>query len=234
VSDNALLREITLEIMNHQRPLYSLGAETGALRRLLEARAGYRIDPQLDIARGETLTAAGLAISPTQAAMCASEHARTAAFIRGLEQAIREASGRIHGRPIRILYAGCGPYALLAIPLMSLFPAEKVRFTLLDIHKQSIESAKTVVEALGFSEYVSNYSQEDACTYRVPADTAPDIVLSETMNACLAKEPLVTIACRLLSQADKAVMLPSSVRIDACLMDKGKEFEPGKRAWACL
>ena len=71
---------------------------------------------------------------------------------------------------------------------------------------------------------MTGYVHDDACNYRIADRQSPDIVLSETMNVCLAKEPLVTIACRLLSQAPTAILLPNRVFIDLCLIDPAKEF----------
>ena len=44
------------------------------------------------------------------------------------------------------------------------------------------------------------------------------------MNVCLANEPLVMIARHLLGQCGEAIMVPHSVRVDACLVDQSKEF----------
>ncbi len=80
-SDHALerLRQVTLQLLDARHPLYSLGPEVAALRDLLSARAPFQIDRSQDITDGETRFATGLAVSPTQAAMCADEVARTPA-----------------------------------------------------------------------------------------------------------------------------------------------------------
>jgi len=222
-SGNERLREVTLKIVSRERPLHSLIAETGKLAGLLVERSDFHIEAGRDIASGETRTDNGLAISPTMAALCLREPVRTAAFIRGAAQAIRDKCS-VTDRPLRVLYAGCGPYAPLVIPLMSLFPSRMAQYTLLDLHARSLESSRAIVHALGFSGHVSGYVHEDACSYSIPDHQKPDIIISETMNACLDKEPLVAIACRLLDQAPDAVILPSRVGIDACLMDVSKEF----------
>jgi len=224
MNDQLKLREITSKIVDARRPFWSLGAETVVLHDLLQERAAFRLDSHRDIAEGETLTSNGLAVSPTQAAMCAREVARTAAFIRKIEQAIRDTFLVEKGRPIRVLYAGCGPYALLAIPQMSLFSSEQIQFVLLDIHEAALASARTVVESLGFTHHVIRYVESDACRYQIPAEEQPDIIISETMNVGLAEEPLVAIACHLLKQSSAAILIPSLVRVDAYLIDDGKEF----------
>ena len=75
-----------------------------------------RTAPQEDISGGETLTSNGLALSPTMAAMCANDFVRTIQFIRGTHAAIADIRERFPDRPARVLYAGCGPYATLAVP----------------------------------------------------------------------------------------------------------------------
>jgi len=224
--DHTSLRQLTQNIIDVERPLWTLGAETGELYDFLQRRATFQIDPDQDISQGETRSENGLAISPTQAAMCAWEIARTAAFIRGLSQAIqhvRDSQGHA-SRPLLLLYAGCGPLALLAVPMMALFPPEEVQFVMLDIHQASISSARNVIETLKFTRHVKDYVVADACEFRSTTCPPPDIIISETMNVGLANEPLVTIARQLLDQCANAILIPRSVRVDACLVDESKEF----------
>ena len=177
-SGNERLREVTLKIVSRERPLHSLIAETGKLAELLVERADFHIEAGRDIASGETRTDNGLAISPTMAALCLREPVRTAAFIRGAAQAIRDKCS-VTDRPLRVLYAGCGPYAPLVIPLMSLFPSRMVQYTLLDLHARSLESSRAIVHALGFSGHVSGYVHEDACSYSIPDHQKPDIIITD-------------------------------------------------------
>jgi hypothetical protein len=183
-----------------------------------------RIDPSKELSEGETLTDNGLALSPAMAAMCAADSARTVVFIRGLHAAIQNDRNRSLGRPTRVLYAGCGPYATLAVPLMALFPPQELTFTVLDIHERSIESAKAVVNALGLEESVTSYEVVDALCYQVRPDQPPDIIVLEIMNACLEKEPQVAITRHLIDQAPQATLVPTLVRVDANLVDPAKEF----------
>lgn len=51
---------------------------------------------------------------PTGASMCILDSERTHVFLKGLVSAINKAKEVFEERPIRVLYAGCGPFALLA------------------------------------------------------------------------------------------------------------------------
>ena len=226
IEDAAIIEEfnrLTIETLTHDGPRGILAGIVGELVGILEKAAEFDIDRQLDIAEGETASSEGLAISPTQAAMCAGEFQRTAIFLRGLHDAIAEAVELKSPEPVRVLYAGSGPYATLAVPLMTVFPPEKVRFTVLDMHPVSIASAKSVVHRLGLDRSVAAYVLADACEYTIPGDAIPDILLSETMSAALEREPQVAIMRHLLGQAPDAVIVPESVRVEAFLVDTSKE-----------
>ena len=231
-SPSERLVHLAAAILDEWLPASAVGPEITALAGLLRAHATVHIDPAQASGDGETRTACGLAISPTLAGRCADDLARTAVFLRGLHRAIDDARSLRPDRPVRVLYAGCGPYALLAVPLMALAEPTALRVTLLDIHPASIDSARAVVEAFGLGAIVDGYETVDACAYRVPPDRVPDVVVSETMNVCLEKEPQVAIVRHLLSQAPAAALVPAEVRVDACLVDASKEFrfvEPGER-----
>ena len=61
-------------------------------------------------------------------------------FLRGISSAIMEATRRFPAQPIEVLYAGTGPYASLAIPLMHRFAPSEVKFTLLEVHETAVAS----------------------------------------------------------------------------------------------
>lgn len=216
------LERIAHAFLDPQKRLHDLIHYAQSLRDVLESRTGFRTDPEGGIGAGETRLDSGLAISPTTAAMCVRELLRTPAFIRGLGMAIREA---LHpDRPVRVLYAGCGPYALLALPLMTAFSRDQVVFTLLDIHEQCLVDAMELIDSLGLADHVSECICADAARYTIPADKIPDVIVSETMSVTLHNEPQVSIARNLLQQAPDARMVPQSVGVAACLLDSAKEF----------
>lgn len=215
------LRNIAQAILDPGKELADLIPEAQALRDLFEQRANFQIDHATGVGEGETRLASGLAISPTLAAMCIRELFRTAAFIRGLGNAIRDA--RHPHRPVRVLYAGCGPYALLALPLMTVFRKEQALFTLLDIHRECLDDAMKLIDSFGLAGHVDGCFCADATTFRIPAEAMPDVIVSETMAVALHNEPQVSIERNLLSQAPGAKMVPQRVSVEACVLRPGKE-----------
>lgn len=216
------LKRLAQAIVDPNKTVRDLISEAMALRDFFERKTNFQFDPSVNIASGETRLDSGLAVSPTIAAMCLRELARSVGFIRGVYQAIGDALQA--DRPVRVLYAGCGPYALLALPSMALMSPDRVRFTLLDIHQEALDRALALIDSFGFRAYLDDTLCADATRYRIPPDRQPDIILSETMAVCLHNEPQVTIARHLLSQAPKARMVPQSVSVEVCLLNPSKEF----------
>ena len=144
------LEKATRSLIDPETSAYSLRPELIEMTEILSEAQRHKTYQHPDIAGGETRTPNGLAISPKMAEMCTIDFMRTIKFIRGLHDAISNLKKIITGRPIQILYAGIGPYATLAVPLMSIFSSSEANFTLIDIHPESIESARSVIETLGF------------------------------------------------------------------------------------
>ena len=218
------LRSLSASILDPQLPAHSLRREVAALTKILADSGTFRNACQEDLSDGETRTASGLALSPTRAAMCADDFVRTIEFIRGTYAAIADIREQYPDRAARVLYAGCGPYATLAVPLMAIFSPQEAAFTLLDIHPESIESAKCIVATLGLADCVACCETMDAGLYQVDPDRPPDIILMEMMQACLASEPQVALTRHLLPQAPHAVLIPEEVRVDLVLVDPSREF----------
>lgn len=215
------LRNICEGIIDPAKDLIDIIQHAQALKDLLEQRTNFSPDTGLDISEGETRLASGLAISPALAAMCLRELFRTPAFIRGLHEAIREAIRP--GQPVRVLYAGCGPYALLALPLMTIFTREQVTFTLLDIHQECLDKAMALIDMFGLSDRVAESLCVDATLYRIADDKKPDVIVSETMAVCLRNEPQVSIARNLLTQSPEAILVPQSVSVELCMLHWSSE-----------
>jgi len=218
------LNRIAQDILDPEKTIVDLIPHIGDLRALLERHTLLKLTTEVNLAEDRTLLDSGMAVSPLMAAFCAREVLRSAAFIKGAGAAVQDAARE--DRPVRVLYAGCGPFALLALPLMAAFSAQQVVFTLIDIHPESLRCAQHLIDAFGFSSHVLEYVCTDATRYQIPPDSIPDVIVSETMNVCLGKEPQVSIARHLLAQAPDALMVPQAVSVEACLLDPSKEHSP--------
>lgn len=161
----------------------------------------------------------GKAISAEGAAHCLLEFKRTAVFLRGIKQAIDSKINYSNDR-IRVLYAGCGPYATLITPLLYYYSADRINVTLLDVNSVSLNSAEKLIKELRLGDYIEQFVLADAATYKV--DKSYDIVISETMQAGLKNEPQVAITQNLIPQCKPdTIFIPEQITIDAYLRKRG-------------
>jgi len=223
--DTGILRRLAQALTDPARERMSLLAEANALCDLMERRSTLPSPAGTTLGLDNTLLDSGLALSPAAAALCARQQLRTIVFVRAVHAAIEAQAATADG-PVRVLYAGCGPYAPLALPLMALLGPRRAVFTLLDIHEASIGHLRALVEDLGLSACVDGYVQADATRHRIDPARPPHVIVSETMNAALRTEPQVAIARHLAAQAPAALLVPERVIVSACLLDPAAELTP--------
>ncbi|MEM7309839.1 MAG: hypothetical protein AAF682_24395 [Planctomycetota bacterium] len=224
-----------LDLRDLNRGLLDPTASPGALKALaddaFEAFAQRveldQVDPMAVDAR-ETRSAAGLALSPRDAARCLLDFRRTACFLRGLERAVRAAQRSIGGERVRVLYAGCGPFAPLALLLAPGFEPHELEFELLDLHERSLAAAAELTESLGLSAYVGGRVRADATSYRCAEGRRPHVVVTETMQRALEKEPQVSVVANLAPQlVPGGRLVPQEIALHAALLDLGAERTDG-------
>ncbi len=168
----------------------------------------------------------GKAISPEDAARCIQDFIRTAKFIQGLEAAILDLKKCFPEQQLNLLYAGCGPFAPLALAIAASFSAAEIRFTLLDIHQESLDSAAHLFQVFGLTDRVADFVLADATTYQWPSDRHLHLLVSETMQRALDKEPQVAITQNLAPQlCEGGILIPENIRVEAVLCIAAKEFE---------
>lgn len=154
----------------------------------------------------------GIALSSQQALDCMQDPLRTVRFIKGTYHAILAAISRFPNQKIELLYAGCGPGAPIVIPLLSLFSSEQVSVTLLDITESSIASVSAIILQLKLENYIRNIVLADAILYKFPESIPLHVLVSETMDKGLTKEPQVRIIQNLAPQLlENGLLIPESI-----------------------
>lgn len=173
----------------------------------------------------DTFLETGRAINARDAARCMREYMRTRQFIRGMVAAIDTARRRFPGNVIDVLYAGCGPFATLALPVCTqLDEGAQVRFTVIDIHQHSLDSVKALVGELGLERHIDSYYHGDACTYQPPRDKKFHILASETMQQMLGNEPQFAITAKLVPYLHPGgILVPERITVSCCLCAGAQE-----------
>ena len=118
-ADRKFLAELTHIILDDTQDGKTLRPEILAIKDIFDRICKDFKQGENPIEFGEVITEQGVAISPVMAAMCLEDYYRTIIYLRGLNAAIMDTKTQRPTRPLRVLYAGTGPYAILAIPLMA-------------------------------------------------------------------------------------------------------------------
>ncbi len=184
------------------------------------------LDVDGKIEREDVYLASGKAIGPVWAAMCVKEYLRTKRFISGVYNGIKAAQQRFPEKTIHVLYAGTGPFATLAIPLTTMFSSSEVKFTMLEINPTSIEYLKKVINAFDAQGYINEIIECDATKFKAKAGNPIHMIVSETMQNALKKEPQVGITLNLLPQMEKGgILIPENIKIEAGVLNSGKNID---------
>lgn len=167
----------------------------------------------------------GRALSAAEAARCVQDFARTTAFLRAIDSAVR---ARIEERgELEVLYAGCGPFAALMLPLLHRYSPQQLKLRLLDVHAHSLANATSLLQLAGVSDRLLPTLCADAAQLRLPQGSAPDLLIVEVMQRALAREPQLQVLTNLLPQCPAdAVLVPHCVQVSAALADIAREFDP--------
>lgn len=166
----------------------------------------------------------GLIISPQSAANCALGLVRTRRYLAAMYRVVADLlEQKVDQQPVRVLYPGCGPYGILALPLLALFSSDQLRIDVVDFHEESIASVRQITNAFGFENRIQ-FTVGDALDYQIQADNIPDVIVSELMLAGLVEEGHVAINEHLLRQAPNAQLIPERIDLSLCFAEPTVEF----------
>ncbi len=174
--------------------------------------------------KSEILLSGGIALSSFDAAVCVDDYIRTARFIKGTYFAIQELQQKFPDQKINILYAGCGPYATILLPLLPLLSKEDIHITLLDINEYSITFINTLLIKLELNYYDIDVWQANAITYKYPQSKSLHLIITETMFQALTREPQVAVTANLAPQITEGGMLiPEEIKLSMAYSFFAKE-----------
>jgi len=173
-------------------------------------------DPSFDAWADDSLLNDGVAISPEAAAHCVSDTQRTVVFIRAAYAAITNAKQRFANAPIEVLYAGCGPFATLLLPLLANFRPGELVVHLLDIHQRSLDSVALLIRHFDLEGHRISYVKDDACHYQHSSNL--HVIIAETMQKSLEQEPQFAVTANLAPQLHaRGIFIPQKIEVSLCL-----------------
>ena len=206
------LENITRDILNS----YTVQDEIESVKRLSAFFSGISNAHLKNESTNEITLNGGIALSTAHAADCLDDYLRTARFIKGTYAAIKDVVNRFPGERINILYAGCGPYATILLPLLPLFSKDEISVTFLDINETSLVSVKSILTDLDLIGYAREIIKNDAITYEYDKALSLHMVVSETMFNALTREPQVAITANLAPQmVEGGILIPQAIGLEA-------------------
>lgn len=145
---------------------------------------------------------------------CVGDAVRTRQFADSVADAVltmeqQRANGAIH-----VVDAGCGSLPVLSIA--AALASKRVQCTALEINPRSAEMARAIIGGMGLGNQIE-VVETDILHYK-PSKKF-DVVVSETMDTGLAREPIVQIMAHLRRYVrENGVLLPEKVALHAAFV----------------
>jgi hypothetical protein len=212
-----------------------LAADATHLQMLQTADACYHflldlsgIDTNTSTFREHIHTDQGRSVSTFAAAMCLKDYFRSRAFMLGLIESVHHQRVHHKGQPVRVLYAGTGPFATLVLPLCYLFRPEEVQITGVEINKESLDALQKLIHLFQIEPWFESLIHADLLEFQAPPSSF-DIILTETMREALRAESQVAITYHLFPLLKPlGQLLPEEITVDAVVFSHRKEAEMQK------
>ena len=211
----AAIRDVILDESSSTQQLH---AALDRYAQLATDITGIAPDPSFDGWATDAFLDQGVAINPQAAANCLKDYQRSVAFIRGVHAAIEFTRHRFPGEVIQILYAGCGPYATLLLPLLDQYDPTELYICLLDIHQRSLDGVQALISHFGLDAYGLKLVCADAVNYQ--HNTSLHLIITETMQKSLEQEPQFAVTANLAPQLHSGgVFLPEKIEVTLALAE---------------
>ena len=157
------INDIGHSILDETSTPEALRAALDAFVELCVGVTGIQPDVSFDAWADDSMLPSGVAINPKAAAHCVVDYQRSVVFIRSVYAAITTMEADYPDTNLQVLYAGCGPYATLLLPLLDRFTGRGLNITLLDIHQRSLDSVALLLERFECSHHSIQLINCDAC-----------------------------------------------------------------------
>lgn len=159
----------------------------------------------------------GEALEPHAACQCTHDTQRTITYLRSLFEAVLEAQQRFPDEKIRILDAGCGPWSTLTMPITTQFSPDEIAITAIDAYDVCLDKSRRIGQKLDKEDYFTEFVQADAIEYQ--CQTAPHIIVTETMIHGLVGEPQAAITANLAPQLiQNGIFIPEEIALSLNLL----------------
>ena len=212
-----ILSKITDQLLDETSPSLLLKRALDDFSALCSQVTDIHPEATFDAWAGDTFLDTGVAINPQAAAQCVQDYRRSVVFIRGVHAALMQLKREQPGRTLRILYAGCGPFATQLLPLLTCFESNDLEIHLLDIHQSALDSVQQLIGYFDLKSYAIQLIQGDASGYQHSEKL--DLIIAETMQKSLEQEPQVAVSINLAPQlSDSGVFIPQTIDVDLCLL----------------
>jgi hypothetical protein len=218
------LAAIAGTILDETRTPAELRSALDQLLQLCSSITGVEADRSFNAWAEDSFLDSGVAINPQAAAHCVTDYQRSIVFIRALHAALQAALLQFSTRPLRVLYAGCGPYATLLLPLLQYFKAGELEIHLLDIHQRSLDSVAQLLTHFELDDHHITTVLADASCYQHPEPL--QLIVAETMQKSLEQEPQVAVTTNLASQlCPHGLFLPQQIEVELGLAEREQALQ---------
>ena len=174
------------------------------------------------------ISSCGLVMSPTDCITTQKDVLRVHAYIRAIDQAIKDVRAKFEGK-LHIVYPACGPFAPLLLPLISyyqqqgLYDESELCVSLIDMQQGATISLEYLIQELDISQYINGIYCQDATGFT--SELPIHMVVLEAMQHGFSREGHFSIARYFANiMEESGVLIPEEVSVRAVLAIGQVEF----------